>query len=170
MVESNSESVEESGRDDSTSKGKRVGIRREPSFSGWYDEDGIPRADRLKNEDINEEDFDFKLPLVQPHGSENAVLDGERFYSSNSQLRMERGGDNDGASTNGLRNQIDYVPFDIENNHDTERYTSSTNGLNHVDYNDTSGKKAKNPLSVADVMKTLFFILVWYTFSTFLTL
>ncbi|KAI3457098.1 hypothetical protein Pfo_013761 [Paulownia fortunei] len=170
MVESNSESVEESGSDNLTRKDKRVGIRREPSFSGWCDEDGIPHPARLKNEEVNEEDFDFKLPLVQPHGSENEVLDGDRFCSSNFRQRMELGGDIDGASTNGLKNKNEsYMPFDIENDHETERYTSSTNDLNHVDYN-ASRKNVENPVIVADVLKTLFFILVWYTFSTFLTL
>ncbi|KAK6134418.1 hypothetical protein DH2020_031850 [Rehmannia glutinosa] len=171
MVESSSESVEETGSDNLTNKDKRVGIRREPSFSGWCDEDGIPRPARLINEEVNEDDFDFELPLVQPHRPENKVLDGERFRSSNFRRTMEHEGDIDGASTNGLRNQNEsYVPFDIENDLDTERYTSTTNSLNHVDYNHKSRKNAENPISVADVLKTLFFILVWYTFSTFLTL
>ncbi|KAL8512587.1 hypothetical protein ACS0TY_018904 [Phlomoides rotata] len=170
MVASNSESVEESGSDDLTSKDTSVGIRRDPSFSGWYDEDGIPHTDRLLNDDVNEEDFDFELPLIQPHGSENAVLDRERLDFSNSPQRMEGGGNNDVASTNGLRNQNEYMPFDIEDGHDTERLTNSENSLSHVNYDDAATKKAKNPLSVADVLKTLFFILVWYTFSTFLTL
>ncbi|KAK6157528.1 hypothetical protein DH2020_011776 [Rehmannia glutinosa] len=171
MVESNSESGEETGSGEITNKDKRQGIRREPSFSGWCDEDGIPRPARLTNEEVNEDDFDFELPLVQPHRPENKVLDGERFRSSNFRRTMEHEGDIDGASTNGLRNQNEsYVPFDIENDLDTERYTSTTNGLNHVDYNHKSRKNAENPISVADVLKTLFFILVWYTFSTFLTL
>lgn len=167
MVESNSESVEESGTDDSTSKDSSVGIRRDPSFSGWHDEDGTPYPGRLLNDDENEEEFDFELPLIQP---EDAVLDRERLDSSNSQQRMEGGGNNDVVSTTGLRNQNDYTPFDIEDGHDTERLTSSVNGLNHVNYDNASTKKAKNPLSVADVLKTLFFVLVWYMFSTFLTL
>lgn len=166
MVESNSESVEE-GRSDEIKNNTKRGIRREPSFSGWCDEDGIPQ---LRNEGLNEEDFDF-MPLVQPQVSGKGALDGEGLYSSDSRHRMEQGGGSDDASTtNGLRNQNAYVPFDIENGHDAERYTSRTKDLNHADYNDASRKKVESPVSVADVLKTLFFILVWYTFSTFLTL
>ncbi|KAJ9563611.1 hypothetical protein OSB04_008771 [Centaurea solstitialis] len=43
----------------------------------------------------------------------------------------------------------------------------------HTDYVDKHKdvlESSKNPIVVADVLKTLFFILVWYTFSTFLTL
>jgi solute carrier family 35, member C2 len=58
------------------------------------------------------------------------------------------------------------VSFDIENDSDE--------GLNypHTDYTDNKAALAssKNPVVAADILKTLFFILVWYTFSTFLTL
>lgn len=171
MVEINLESAKEDGCENLTSKGKRVGIRREPSFSGWYDEDGIPCSVGLINKEVDLEDFDFKLPLTQPHSSENEILDGERLYYSTFSQKMEPGGVSDAASTNGLRDQTKgYVPFDIESDPDAERYSTSTNDLDHVDYLHTSRKKLENPISVADVLKTLFFILVWYTFSTFLTL
>ncbi|CAA0813304.1 Probable sugar phosphate/phosphate translocator [Striga hermonthica] len=84
---------------------------------------------------------------------------------------MEHMVDTDITSTNGLRNQNEsYVPFDIEDDNTIERYDRTTDGLNHIDYNPTCRKTAENVISVADVLKTLFFILVWYTFSTFLTL
>ncbi|KAI3465875.1 hypothetical protein Pfo_022538 [Paulownia fortunei] len=85
---------------------------------------------------------------------------------------MELGGDVDDAPATGVRNQSEsYVPFDIENDHIIDkRYTSSTNGLNHMDFQSLSKRDTENPISVADVLKTLFLILVWYTFSTFLTL
>ncbi|GER56479.1 nucleotide/sugar transporter family protein [Striga asiatica] len=68
---------------------------------------------------------------------------------------MEHMVDTDITSTNGLRNQNkSYVPLDIENDHTIPTFR----------------KTAKNVISVADLLKTLFFILVWYTFSTFLTL
>lgn len=165
MVKAMVESVEEGRRDELTDSVKRVGHRREPSFSGWCDEDGIPRSALSQNEGVNEEDFDFELPLVQPQVSEKGSLDRERLYSSGSHHRMEHsGGSGDASSTNGLTKN-EYVPFDVES-----RHPSSPKDLNHVDYNDTSRKKSENQVSVADVLKTLFFILVWYTFSTFLTL
>ncbi|KAK9051243.1 hypothetical protein SSX86_027870 [Deinandra increscens subsp. villosa] len=50
--------------------------------------------------------------------------------------------------------------FDIENDSDGgSKYPNS----------DVLGS-SKDPVIVADILKTLFFILVWYTFSTFLTL
>ncbi|KAL0362486.1 UNVERIFIED_CONTAM: putative sugar phosphate/phosphate translocator [Sesamum calycinum] len=103
-------------------------------------------------------------------GSENGVLDREG--SSNFRHRMEHGGDIDGASTNGLRKQNEsYVPLDIENSHDIDKtYTSSTSSYNRVDYNSPFRRNEENPISVSDVLKTLVLILVWYTFSTFLTL
>lgn len=169
-MESNSESVEGERSDELKDSVQRVGIRRQPSFSSWYDEDGIPRSALLQNEGVNEEDFDFELPLVQPKVSEGGSLEREEFDSSEFHHRMEQGRGSDGASTNGLRNQNGYLPFDIENRHNSERNSSGIKDLNHVDYNDTSSKKMENPVSAADVLKTLFFILVWYTFSTFLTL
>nr|XP_043626866.1 probable sugar phosphate/phosphate translocator At1g06470 [Erigeron canadensis] len=52
------------------------------------------------------------------------------------------------------------VSFDIENNSDGT-----------LKYDDTDyGARSKSPVVVADILKTLFFILVWYTFSTFLTI
>ncbi|KAL6529494.1 hypothetical protein OROGR_015117 [Orobanche gracilis] len=171
MIEKKSESVEETESEDFTNKSKRVGIRREPSFSGWCDEAGIRRPAQLKGEEVNKDDFDFRLPLVHPHVSTNKVLDKERLYFSNLRQTMEHTGDTDCASTNGLIKQNEsFVPFDVEKDHDSERYASTTGGLNHDDYHPASRKEEENLISVADVLKTLFFILVWYTFSTFLTL
>lgn len=59
-----------------------------------------------------------------------------------------------------------HVSFDIENDSDEgSKYP-------HTDYIDNKAALAssKNPVVVADILKTLFFILVWYTFSTLLTL
>ncbi|XP_057796168.1 probable sugar phosphate/phosphate translocator At1g06470 isoform X2 [Salvia miltiorrhiza] len=61
---------------------------------------------------------------------------------------------------------------DIENGHTVNRrlHTSSSSSLNHVDYQSLSKRDIENPVSVSDVVKTLFLILAWYTISTFLTL
>ncbi|GFP87903.1 probable sugar phosphate/phosphate translocator at1g06470 [Phtheirospermum japonicum] len=142
------------------SKNEKLVIRRDPSFSGWCDEAGVPLPSQSENEDVNEDDFDFRSPSNHPSGPKNEVLDGERFFrSSDLRQTMDRRVDtNNGASMNGLRDQNEtYVPFDIEDEPDVERYASR-------------GEKTESPISVADVLKTLFLILVWYTFSTFLTL
>ncbi|KAL3821388.1 hypothetical protein ACJIZ3_007293 [Penstemon smallii] len=85
---------------------------------------------------------------------------------------MEHGGDMNDASGNDLSNQNEsYVPFDIENDQVVDRrYSGSTNGLDYTDSHSTSRPKSESLMSVADVLKTLFFILMWYTFSTLLTL
>ncbi|XP_051125561.1 probable sugar phosphate/phosphate translocator At1g06470 [Andrographis paniculata] len=86
---------------------------------------------------------------------------------------MDHAGEIDrGSPTTDLRGRNDsYVPLDIESNDGIDKsYTHGTNGVNHIDYRGPYGKNAKSPISAADVLKTLFFILVWYTFSTFLTL
>nr|GEX94042.1 probable sugar phosphate/phosphate translocator At1g06470 [Tanacetum cinerariifolium] len=57
------------------------------------------------------------------------------------------------------------VSFDIENDSDGGSKYPYTN---YVD-NKVALASSKNPIVVADILKTLFFILVWYTFSTFLT-
>ncbi|XP_013723202.2 probable sugar phosphate/phosphate translocator At1g06470 [Brassica napus] len=64
-------------------------------------------------------------------------------------------------------------PFDIENETCKETNRSSSfdvgysSGANTLQTLPTPSKDAISP---ADILKTLFFILVWYTFSTFLTL
>ncbi|XP_022848648.1 probable sugar phosphate/phosphate translocator At1g06470 [Olea europaea var. sylvestris] len=175
MIEfgSNTEKVEESESDNLTSEDKRSLIRRDPSFSGWSEEDGNIQLSLSENEDVNSEEFNFEQNLVQRSGLENAYLGGERHHSSKLQLGMDRSSDVDDASTNDLRNgNKNYEPFDIENRVKNDHRYSSTgaNGSGYMDYRGTSRSNSKNSISVADLLQTLFFILMWYTFSTFLTL
>lgn len=61
------------------------------------------------------------------------------------------------------------VPFDIENSR--RRNSDVDSDVNGIAMDSLSFKKSPpTPVSAADILKTLFFILVWYTFSTFLTL
>ncbi|KAF9681410.1 hypothetical protein SADUNF_Sadunf06G0223000 [Salix dunnii] len=61
------------------------------------------------------------------------------------------------------------VPFDIENAR--RRNSDADFDVNGIAIDSLSSKKyPPTPVSAADILKTLFFILVWYTFSTFLTL
>uniref|UniRef100_A0A6M2FAL0 Sugar phosphate transporter domain-containing protein n=1 Tax=Populus davidiana TaxID=266767 RepID=A0A6M2FAL0_9ROSI len=63
----------------------------------------------------------------------------------------------------------DCVPFDIENSR--RRNSDVDSDVNGIAIDSLSSKKSPpTPVSAADILKTLFFILVWYTFSTFLTL
>lgn len=81
------------------------------------------------------------------------------------------GGTRDGVSPRGERIGIEkkHVPFDIEDDV-SARDPNFSNG-NSVNTHKLSRSDSKKPtVSAADILKTLFFILVWYTFSTFLTL
>ncbi|XP_050227223.1 probable sugar phosphate/phosphate translocator At1g06470 [Mercurialis annua] len=63
-----------------------------------------------------------------------------------------------------------YVPFNIENGSCGEMPLMSDDNADSVVNPEKLPPMSKSPVSPADVVKTLFFILVWYTFSTFLTL
>lgn len=57
--------------------------------------------------------------------------------------------------------------FDIENDSDgRSKYENTDN----VDNNKAVWGSFKDTIVVADILKTLFLIFLWYTFSTFLTM
>lgn len=171
MVEHNlnTEKAEQSGGSEVSKGDKEVGFRRELSFSGWCDEDGVFHSHQLESEDTNVDDFKFESPLVQQIRSKNGFLEKDRQVFGKFKQIMEGVHIRD-ASRHSIGNGSEnYVPFDIE--------SGSGNGHIYSDMEDSppindeaSQKTSKAVVSVADVLKTLFFILVWYTFSTFLTL
>ena len=65
-----------------------------------------------------------------------------------------------------------YAPFDIENESvgDIRSSNISIDGANSTSSPKALTLNSNSCVSIANVLKTLFFILVWYTFSTFLTL
>ncbi|CAL0310934.1 unnamed protein product [Lupinus luteus] len=149
------------------------GIRRELSFSRWCDDDGRINFDQqLGNEDVSvEEDSEFELPFPQKSELQSRPLDRERLFHLKFQQRsMQMNGtgtmDIDSINRRGNGSQK-YVPFDVEN-----KYEMGTNGDPniYVGGDGSSGKGSQNPISVADILKTLFLVLMWYTFSLFLTL
>ncbi|KAH9745823.1 putative sugar phosphate/phosphate translocator [Citrus sinensis] len=89
---------------------------------------------------------------------------------------MQNGGDSpDVDSTHGERNRDEkYVPFDIENGSETDVSLSNIGVGGPGSFGNVNTlppkSKTKSVVSAADVLKTLFLILMWYTFSTFLTL
>lgn len=174
MVDSdfNREKSELAGGDELSGGDLESGIRREASFSGWCDENGVLYSDQLENKDANVDDFDFELPLQQIR-SEKAVVDRKKQGFREGKQRMEAGGDIREHHRRNLGNESNnYEPFDIENGSrgDYQNYSNAedcdANGINN---HNISHKKVKL-ISAADILKTLFFIFVWYTFSTFLTL
>ncbi|KAM7497818.1 hypothetical protein LguiA_022232 [Lonicera macranthoides] len=181
MVESDldRQKIDYSEDKDIQSENQGLGFQRDPSFSGWYDEDEILYSDHeLEKVGADTEDFDFELPLFPQGGLQNGFLDRDRHKYSKVELESVRvkGSNNmDVVSTLGAGNGSEkYEPFDIENSSESEREPHFSNmgvdGSSSMIKDEASLPKSKSPISAADVLKTLFFILVWYTFSTFLTL
>ncbi|RZC43845.1 hypothetical protein C5167_036797 [Papaver somniferum] len=177
MVDSNLEVEKDDAIElqDIQKESDRPVLRREPSFSRWFDEDGVIHFDRpLEHADETVEDSDFELPFLQTEGQESKLLSKDRLsnprnmhLNGNHTMPMVRTHNHVDENTNGLN----YVPFDIENESirelpvsDFDAHDSSSRG-SHKTTLDT-----QNSLDMAIVLKTLFFILVWYTFSTCLTI
>lgn len=121
-------------------------LSREPSFSGWCDLNQLFDSEIRQRGDEDDDDCDFQL----------------QFKSQNQQaMEMENRGDlerdggdyDDGSSRNGNEN---YAPFNVE---EDENYPNQSVVASKTEV-----------VSAANVLKTLFFICVWYTFSLFLTL
>ncbi|XLR49987.1 hypothetical protein HN51_000664 [Arachis hypogaea] len=178
MVQSefSSEGVDFTEVNDVNSGSIGSGFRREPSFSGWCDDNGTVHLEQqLRDEDVSlEEDSDFELPFPQKNEQQSISFDRDRRFHLKYQQRrsMQKNFtgttmdvDSSYQSGNGSGK---YVPFDVEDN--------SERGMTGVDSSvrtvDTGSfvKGSKDPISAANILKTLFFILVWYTFSLFLTL
>ncbi|OMO60959.1 hypothetical protein COLO4_33652 [Corchorus olitorius] len=148
------------------------GIPREPSFSRWFDDDGTIHLEHLSvNTDSTVEDSDFELPSPHRSESENGIVEVVRFSKFPEESMHLNGGstmeDIHGRASNGK-----YAPFDIENesNGDLRLSNTTSDETNSTGSWKASTTNSKSSVSSADVLKTLFFILVWYTFSTFLTL
>ncbi|XP_077226617.1 putative sugar phosphate/phosphate translocator At1g06470 isoform X2 [Tasmannia lanceolata] len=163
------EKGEDSGVNESRDESKRPVFRREPSFSRWCDEDGIEHLDCSRDSaDVSVDDCDFELPLLQGDGSENVSLDREKLQFSKFQqrsMRLNGGHGMENASvymeenTHGNK----YVPFDIENEGFTANDVISRRKQERA-------QTIQSSISTATVLRTLFCILVWYTFSTCLTI
>jgi solute carrier family 35 protein C2 len=173
--------------DDFDSGSLGSGIRRELSFSRWCDDDkdndgGVDEGrvvlDRqLGDEDVSlEEDTVFELPFVEKNEVQGRVLDRERFSFDKFQLgrSLSMNGssamDDDTVHRRGNGSEK-YVPFDIEDS--PERGTVRSGGGDSYVSGGGVGplhKSSEDTVPVANILKTMFFIFVWYTFSLFLTL
>lgn len=173
MVESDldREDVEYRGVNYAQSGNQGSGLRREPSFSRWCDEDGRAHLDRQlgNTNECVEEDSEFELPLLQQSELGNGFLDRENYHKFKEISMHLNGNDTMGdvsIHVGGNKNEK-YVPFDIENA--SARDTNSADISMSMGNHEVMLPYSKDPMSVANMLKTLFFILVWYTFSLFLT-
>ena len=151
-------------------------LRREPSFSRWCDENGIISSGcQVETAEAVSEDSDFELPLLQQE-LEHRGSDKERYQHSKFEkksMQLNGGNTMDGASIHIRGNGNDkYVPFDIEDKHEREIDFSNigVDGSNSKGNHETLSPSSNSSIDVVSVLKTLFFILVWYAFSTILTL
>ncbi|KAK6238425.1 hypothetical protein QUC31_003894 [Theobroma cacao] len=170
MVESNlnKETVGCTGTADTQSGNQASGLRREPSFSRWVDEDGtIHLEHRFETTDACLEDSEFELPMLNQSELENRVR-----YSKFSEQSMHLNGGSTMEDMHGGDRNGKYAAFDIENesSEDLRLSSNAVDGANSTGNWKALAQNSKSSVSAADVLKTLFFILVWYTFSTFLTL
>ncbi|XP_042449419.1 probable sugar phosphate/phosphate translocator At1g06470 [Zingiber officinale] len=141
-------------------KDRKLSLRREPSFSRWCNEDGILRQSAVDDDgsprtnSAAEESEEFELPLLHqrmPDEVGSQAEDQRRIHEFR-QRSMFLG------IVNGDTEK--YVPLDIENDvHVSDSMTKIV-----------SLEQSRNSaISFAILLKTLFYILVWYTLSTCLT-
>ncbi|XP_076890122.1 putative sugar phosphate/phosphate translocator At1g06470 [Bidens hawaiensis] len=128
---------------------QKLGFHRDPSFSGWGGNDGKSvvlngGSDRVSMNN-SETDDDFELPVLQVVGDGNGAM---------------------GMVSNKNEN---YASFDIENGYDIDREVGSKYS-GFVNKRKDGLSRSKSRIAVSDVLKTLFLILMWYIFSTLLTL
>ncbi|XP_062105805.1 probable sugar phosphate/phosphate translocator At1g06470 [Humulus lupulus] len=148
-------------------------LRREPSFSRWCDEDGKLESDHhLRNIDARVEDSDFELPLVQQVEIEPTIVDTHRYFITEFKpmsIPLSGGDSMDDTSIHVERDRKEtYEPFDIEN--ESAKKINVADGSISCHNPKQQPEITKNLIYAPDILKTLFFILVWYTFSLFLTL
>lgn len=150
----NGEAAAERKPDEAPADKPKSPIQKDPSFSNWCDEDGIGRLSRSHEGSLNnsstEGSENFELPLLQEEGTPRGTPESERQGSSYFRQRSQ-------VHVNGKK----FTSFDVENG---LRASQSMEKLELLE------QSAQSSLSAVMVLKTLFYILVWYTFSTSLTL
>ncbi|KAE9606344.1 putative sugar phosphate transporter domain-containing protein [Lupinus albus] len=176
MVQSelDSDKVDYTGINDVNSGSLGSGLRRAPSFSRWCD-DGVVHLDQDLGsvEDTSvEEDCDFELPFIQKFELQNGFLDKQKlFHIKFQQTSLHLNGvstmDEDTIHHRGNGSEK-YVSFDIEN--EAKGGIIGVESSFSVDAHRSLEKSVTNPISIANILKALFFIIVWYTFSLLLTL
>lgn len=141
---------------------KPPALRKEPSFSRWCGDE--EQRLQIETSVAGEASDDFDLPLLRSEaekaGSESGSPRSNEFrqrsmnlQNSPSLLHSAKGGDGKA-----------YVPMDIENG------LRASESMEKLDSLETCSSMSSSSFSTSMVLKTLFFILVWYTFSTLLTL
>lgn len=170
------EEVEHTIRSCTQGGSQAVSLQREPSFSRWCNEDGgVLLNVQKEHSDASIEEPDFELPFLQQNERENGFLGHSRYQYSKVQMDSVHmnGSSVDNSSIHGGGSKSEkYSSLNIENGSIRERNLSNVgaDGLSSISSHEVSAPNSETSISAANVLKTLFFILVWYTFSTLLTL
>lgn len=163
MVEGGAEpaQAEVNGGNEDRSEFVRPVLRREPSFSRWYDENGVEHVETPPgNSEESLEDGAFELPLLQSDSVEEEGIS----HRPRQPLGPFRGRN---VHMNG--NGKNYVSFDIENSPPKELRVSENNNVDGSS-KISSDQNDQNGVTPGMVLKNLLFILMWYASSTCLTL
>ncbi|KAI9115519.1 hypothetical protein K1719_013188 [Acacia pycnantha] len=111
-----------------------------------------------------------KFDLTDNDNIDNKILGFDQPHIRYQRKGMHMNGvgtmEDDSVYLNGNRSEK-YVPLDIENGAARQKVVDSTVSLAS---HGSLGESSSNLFSVPDILKTLFFILLWYTCSLFLTL
>lgn len=155
-------------------------LPREPSFLCWCDGGVIQYLDHsVDNFNASKEDLDIQLPMFQGKEPENGFIDREGLQLSKFQQRsIHLNGDhamgNESVHTEGNGNgngNGKYVPFNVENVPSRDTHFSDFNvDDGNSGSNLGTGQDTRSCISVSTVLRAFFYILVWYTSSTCLTL
>ncbi|XP_054818505.1 probable sugar phosphate/phosphate translocator At1g06470 isoform X2 [Prosopis cineraria] len=154
-----SEKVDLKDSDNIDNKVLDFGINRDLSFSGWFGEDSTVHLDQQSgNADASQEearDSDFELHFIE--------TDQLQISYQHKGMQMNGAGTmgDDSVYLNGSGSEK-YVPLDIENGDARQKVVDSTVSLAS---HGSLGESSTNLVSVAVILKTLFFILLWYNKS-----
>lgn len=134
-------------------------LRKEPSFSRWCGDERLHcQIDPAAGEEGSDE---FDLPLLRSE-SDKGSLESDSPRSNEFRQRSMHLTTNSPSLDYLVTNGMNYVPLDIENGLHTSESVEKLDSL--------GSSSSSSSFSAAMVFKTLFFILVWYTFSILLTL
>lgn len=150
-------------------------LPRDPSFSSWYDEEGkVFLSDQKVSTEADDSacDSDFELPLVEKSDVKTRGLDSKHQRSRPATPMMHEG-DVGGVSRSIIGHGKDkFKPLGIEN--DPKKETSSLDISSEdsrlITHKIPTVSKSDGSFSVGDIIKTLVLVLLWYAFSTFLTM
>lgn len=164
---------------------ERVTLRKEPSFSRWcFDFPSEANCSYPESVDSDDADKGFELPLLRPQQEEDSPVEDnlqERIPFTNGvmqvsqgSLHLRQGAERENNFAVAPENKSRRASFNIEykdKNKESKVYAPQLNDGNPIDL---VGKAAPSDSNMAPIayllIRPLLYIIMWYTFSTCLTL